>query len=93
MFPQPHTHRARVCLAKERKVKKSTVYKILYAVAAALAVAFAVFFIVDACAYNPMENSAPLSAYALVRALQFLLPSAVAFTVAVILKKKWRDER
>ncbi len=74
-------------------MKKENVYKILYAGAAVLALAFVVFFAIDAFAYDPIANSAPLSAYALIRALEFLLPSAIVFAAAIILKKKWSDKK
>ena len=72
-------------------MKKENIYKFLYIVAALLVVGFAVAFGVDAYRYNTVGylGSAPLSAYALVDAVEYLLPSLAFFIAAIICKKKF----
>ena len=48
---------------------------------------FAISFGVDAYNYNIFMGSAPLYAYAIVRAVEFIIPSFVAFVIALIIKK------
>ena len=70
-------------------MKKENIYKILYAVSALLILCFAVFFGVDIYHYNTrVMGSAPLYLYALVRAIEFIVPSIIVFIVALIVKKK-----
>ena len=69
-------------------MKKENIYKILYAVSALLILCFAVFFGVDIYHYNTrFMGSAPLYAYALIRAVEFIVPSIIVFVVAIICKK------
>jgi len=72
-------------------MKKENIYKFLYIVAVLLVVGFAVAFGVDAYKYNTggYLGSAPLYAYALVDAVEYLLPSFAFFIVAIICKKKF----
>ena len=72
-------------------MKKENIYKFLYILAALLVVGFAIAFGVDAYKYNTSGylGSAPLYAYALVDAVEYLLPSAIAFVAALICKKKF----
>ena len=74
-----------------RKMKKENIYKFLYIVAALLDVGFAIAFGVDAYKYNAggYLGSAPLYAYALVDAVEYLLPSLAFFIAAIICKKKF----
>ena len=74
-----------------RKMKKENIYKFLYIVAALLDVGFAISFGVDAYKYNTggYLGSAPLYAYALVDAVEYLLPSLAFFIAATICKKKF----
>ena len=68
-------------------MKKENIYKILYAVSALLILCFAVFFGVDIYHYNTrFMGSAPLYAYALIRAVEFIVPSIIVFVVALIVK-------
>lgn len=70
-------------------MKKENIHKFLYVVAALLVVGFAIAFGVDACKYNigGYLGSAPLHAYALVDAVEYLLPS-LAFSIAGLICKK-----
>ena len=75
-------------------MKKENVYKFLYIVAALLVVGFAIAFCVDAYKYNTGDylGSAPLYVYALVDAVEYLLPSLAFFTSAIICKKKFVEK-
>ena len=72
-------------------MKKENIYKFLYIVAALLVVGFAIAFGVDAYKYNTSGylGSAPLYAYALVNAVEYLLPSLGFFIAGLICKKKF----
>ena len=71
-------------------MKKENIYKILYAVSALLILCFTVFFGVDIYHYNTrFMGSAPLSAYALIRVVEFIVPSIIIFVAALICKKKF----
>ena len=72
-------------------MNKENIYKFLYNVAALLVVGFAIAFGVDAYKYNTggYLGSAPLYAYALVDAVEYLLPSLAFFIAAIICKKKF----
>ena len=71
-------------------MKKEIIYKILFAVSALLVLCFAIGFGVDIYKYNNnmYMSSAPLYAYAIVRAVTFIVPSIIVFIVALIVKKK-----
>ena len=72
-------------------MKKENIYKFLYIVAALLVVGFAIAFGVDAYKYHTggYLGSAPLYAYALVDAVEYLLPSLAFFIAGLICKKKF----
>lgn len=68
-------------------MKKPIVYKTLFAVSALLVLCFTISFGLDAYNYNISMGSAPLYAYAIVRAVAFILPGMIVFIVALIIKK------
>ena len=68
-------------------MRKAILYKTLFIVSALLILGFAISFGVDAYNYNIFMGSAPLYAYAIVRAVEFIIPSFVAFVIALIIKK------
>ena len=72
-------------------MKKENIYKFLYILAAVLVVGFAIAFGVDAYKYSTGDylGSAPLYVYALVDAVEYLLPSLAFFVAAIICKKKF----
>ena len=73
-------------------MKKEHWHKILFVISALLVAGFAIAFGVDAYKYNNggyVGGSAPLYAYALVRAVEFILPSIITFVAAIICKKKF----
>ena len=61
--------------------------KFLYGLSIVLLIVFIVFVIIDYSKYND-SYSAPFSAYILVRALEFVLPSIILFVVAKLISKK-----
>ena len=69
---------------------KKNIHKILYIIAALLLMAFAISFGIDVYYYQNYGymGSAPLDVYLLVRAIEFLLPSVILFTVSIICKRK-----
>lgn len=69
-------------------MKKTYVYKFLYAVTALLVLGFAIHTIVDAVRYDSMLTSFPFYAFLLVNAAIYLVPSIIVFIVALIVKKK-----
>ena len=73
-------------------MKKENIYKFLYAVSALLIVGFAIRFGVDIFKYDSYNSSAPLYAYALVRAAEFIVPSIIVFVAAIICKKKFANK-
>ena len=72
-------------------MKKENWHKFLFVISALLVVGFAIAFGVDAYKYNTggYLGSAPLYAYALVDAVEYLLPSLAFFIAAIICKKKF----
>ncbi len=73
-------------------MKKENLYKFLYALSALLILGFAVRFGVDAYKYDIYMGSAPLYAYALVRFVEFVIPSIIVFVVAIFVKKKFKNK-
>ena len=74
-----------------KAIKKESIYKFLYIVAALWVVGFAVVFGIDAYKYNTggYLGSASLYAYALVDAVEYLMPSLAFFIAGLICKKKF----
>ena len=72
-------------------MRKENIHKFLYIISALLVVGFAIAFGVDAYKYNTggYLRSAPLYVYALVDAVEYLLPSLVFFVAGLICKKKF----
>lgn len=61
---------------------------ILAYIAIALMITFGVMVLIDSMNYDEMLNSAPFSALALVRFLEFMVPSIILVMIARNLKKK-----
>ena len=72
-------------------MRKENIHKFLYIISVLLVVGFAIAFGVDAYKYNTggYLGSAPLYVYALVDAVEYLLPSLVFFVAGLICKKKF----
>ena len=72
-------------------MKKENWHKFLFVISALLVVGFAIAFGVDAYKYSTggYLGSAPLYAYALVDAVEYLLPSLAFLVAAIICKKKF----
>ena len=72
-------------------MRKENIHKFLYIISVLLVVGFAIAFGVDAYKYNTggYLGSAPLYAYALIDAVEYLLPSLAFFIAGLICKKKF----
>ena len=51
-------------------------------------VGFAVSFGIDAYKYNTYMGSAPLYTYAIIRPIEFIVPSIIVLTIGIFLKEK-----
>lgn len=69
-------------------MKKGNTYKFLYSISILLIVGFAIRLGADYFKYDAMLTSAPFYVYIITRALEFLLPSAIIFVVAKVLKNR-----
>ncbi len=67
---------------------KKKLYKIFYVTAFLLMVGFAVSFGIDAYKYNTYMGSAPLYTYAIIRTIEFIVPSIIVLTIGIFLKEK-----
>lgn len=74
-------------------MKKTNIYKFLYAVSVLLVLGFAIHTIVDACRYNSMLTSFPFYAFILVHVIEYLVPGIIVFIVALIVKKKVANKK
>ncbi len=70
-------------------MKKQNIYKFLYLVCAFLILGFCIRLAMDYFAYDAIINSAPFYTYVIIRAVEFVAPSAIIFIVAIILKNKY----
>ena len=75
-------------------MRKENIHKFLYIISVLLVVGFAIAFGVDAYKYNTggYLGSAPLYAYALVDAVEYLLTSLAFFVAGLICKKKFSSK-
>uniref|UniRef100_UPI004056610D hypothetical protein n=1 Tax=Agathobacter sp. TaxID=2021311 RepID=UPI004056610D len=73
-------------------MKKSNIYKFLYALSALLVLGFAIHTIVDACRYDSMLTSFPFYVFVLGHAVVYLVPSLIVFIAALIVKKKFANK-
>ncbi len=69
-------------------MKKENIYKFLYAISILLIVGFAIRLGADYFKYDAALTSAPFYVYIITRALEFLLPSAIIFVIATVIKKR-----
>ena len=69
-------------------MEKTNIHKFLYVIAALLFLGFGISFGVDAINYNDYMGSAPLYVYAIIRAVEFLVPSIVVFVIALFIRKR-----
>lgn len=75
-----------------KRTIKENIYKILYVVSILLVVGFTIRFGVDIFRYDSYNSSAPLYAYALVRTVEFIVPSIICFVVALIVRKRHKKD-
>ncbi len=75
-------------------MRKENIHKFLYIISVLLVVGFAIAFGADAYKYNTggYLGSAPLYVYALVDAVEYLLPSLAFFVAGLICKKKFSSK-
>ena len=74
-------------------MKKTNIYKFLYTLSAIFVLGFSVSFGFDAYNYNTYIGSTPLYAYAIIRAVEFILPSIIVLIVGIILKRKLKTDK
>lgn len=67
---------------------RELLYKLFYVISILLMVGFCIRLGVDWFKYDATLNSAPFYAFIIIRAITFLVPSAITFVVAKILHKK-----
>ena len=70
-------------------MKKENYYKFMYGISALLLLGFAIRLGVDYYKYDPLTTSAPFYVNIILRSLEFILPSMIAFAVGIICKKKF----
>ena len=73
-------------------MKKENIYKFLYAISALLILGFVIRFGADIFKYDSYNDSAPLYAYAIIRVVEFIVPSVVVFIVGMIIKSKTKND-
>ncbi len=71
-------------------INKTNIHRILYALSLILLCIFIIVVVIDYINYDAILNSAPFSAFVLIRALEFLLPCLVSAVAAWICQRKWR---
>lgn len=71
-------------------MEKKNIYKFLYLVSIFLILIFIIMVGMDFMKYNPDNNSAPFYTFVIERALVFILPSIIIFTIGTITKRKYR---
>lgn len=69
-------------------MKKEIFCKILYSASVFLLIVFCIIVSIDYSGYN-ITHSAPFYIYAVIRAIEFILPGIVLFIAAEIIKRKY----
>lgn len=69
-------------------MKKENIYKFLYLISIFLILVFGIVIGIDYLKYDKISNSAPFYAYVIIRAIEFLIPSAIGFIFAKLIKIK-----
>jgi hypothetical protein len=72
---------------------KKNIIKASYAVSAIMAAACVILICADWAWYDPIQNSAPFYVFAMVRCVEFLPLSAIALTVALVLRKANKGDK
>ena len=68
--------------------QENKLYKFLFFVAVGMIAGFSIQIALDLASYNEVVTSAPFYVVVLTRAVQYLVPSAIAFVIAMLIKKK-----
>ena len=69
-------------------MKKDLICKLLYIISIILVIAFTILLAIDYSKYDSIINSAPFSAYVIVRLIEFVIPAFVCFLIARIIRKR-----
>jgi len=69
-------------------MKENKLYKFLFFVAVGMIAGFSIQIAMDMASYSEVTTSAPFYTVVLTRAVQYLVPSAIAFLAAMLMKKK-----
>ena len=69
-------------------MKRKTLCKVLYILAALLLVGCGICLGVDYHRYSTTLNSAPFTVWVLVRVIEFCLPAQIVFLIAYLLERK-----
>ena len=69
-------------------MKDNKLYKFLFFVSVGMIAGFSIQIAMDMASYNETVTSAPFTVTLMARAVQYLVPSAIAFIAAMIIKKK-----
>ncbi len=73
-------------------MNKKKIYCILFVISALLFIGFAVRLTVDYVKYEEILTSFPFYAFVIERSVEFLLPSIVVLTAALIIRRKSRKD-
>lgn len=68
-------------------MKSELISKILYIIALIFIVLFLILTVIDYTKYDAITNSAPFSAFVLLRAIELLLPGVILFIISKLLIK------
>lgn len=71
---------------------KNKIHMIFYALAIISAALFVIFIVTDGLRYDSALNSAPFSAFVLVRCAEFIIPAAVFTIVGFILNRRSKNK-
>jgi hypothetical protein len=69
-------------------MKENKLYKFLFFVSVGMIAGFSIQIAMDYANYDAIATSAPFSATLITRAVEYLVPSAVAFAAAMLIKRK-----
>ena len=69
-------------------MKRDLICKLLYIISIILVIAFTILLAIDYSKYDSIINSAPFSAYVIVRLIEFVIPAFVCFLIARIRRKR-----
>ena len=68
--------------------QENKLYKFLFFISVGMIAGFSIQIAMDPASYGEVVTSAPFYVVVLTRAVQYLVPSAIAFAIAMLIKKK-----